>query len=182
MSKTFDPMMKKAVICLYQNKFSYEKIVDLFCNKCTSISKPTVQRIVNEYQKRQSQSQPQINNQIKNISPVLKEKSSIELKEDQNLIVNSCSDELLSNRKNTYDDQITEKFKKFLNENKNLIKKYDESQIWDIAKSMTIAAEEHKITESQMKKVVIELYKHTDKINLKTISQAICICKKQELI
>ena len=99
MRKTFDPLMIEAVICLYQNNFSYEKIVDLFCNKCTTISKPTVQRIVHTYTNHNLQ--PKINKQIKSAPPVLKEESSIELEEDQELIVNSCNDDSLSDHKDT---------------------------------------------------------------------------------
>ena len=206
MSKIFDPLMIEAVICLYQNKFSYEKIVDLFCNKCTTISKPTVQRIVHTYTNHNPQ--PKINKQIKSAPPVLKEESSIELEEDQELIVNSCNDDSLSDHKDTneleknylsdvdssskmtntvdnihyYNDWTTARFNNFLNENESIIKKYNESQIWDIATSMTIVAENRKITEEQMKTVIKELYKHTDKLSLENISKAVDICKNQKLI
>ena len=81
-----------------------------------------------------------------------------------------------------YNDWTTARFNNFLNENKSIIKKYNESQIWDIATSMTIAAENRKITEEQMKTVIKELYKHTDKLSLENITKAVDICKNQKLI
>ena len=81
-----------------------------------------------------------------------------------------------------YNDWTTAKFNNFLNENESIIKKYNESQIWDIATSMTIAAENRKITEEQMKTVIKELYKHTDKLSLENITKAVDICKNQKLI
>ena len=81
-----------------------------------------------------------------------------------------------------YNDWTTARFNNFLNENKSIIKKYNESQIWDIATSMTIAAKNRKITEGQMKTVIKELYKHTDKLSLENITKAVDICKNQKLI
>ena len=81
-----------------------------------------------------------------------------------------------------YNDWTTSRFNNFLNENESIIKKYNKSQIWDIATSMTIAAEKRKITENQMKTVIKELYKHTDKLSLENITKAVDICKNQNLI
>ena len=81
-----------------------------------------------------------------------------------------------------YNDWTTARFDEFLNENKYLVEKYDESEIWNIATSMTTAAEKHKITEDQMKKVVIELHKRNKNFKLESMLMAVGICKKQELI